>query len=63
MPDSVRQALVDGTGPYQPLLELVRAVENESLFDVRERAESLLLGVGEINRAVLHALAQAVQIQ
>ena len=63
VPDSVRQALVDGTGPYQPLLELVRAVENESLFDVRERAESLLLGVGEINRAVLHALAQAVQIQ
>ncbi len=63
VPDSVRQALVDGAGPYQPLLELVRAVENESLFDVRERAERLLLGVGEINRAVLSALAQAVKIQ
>jgi c-di-GMP phosphodiesterase len=63
VPDSVRQVLVDGVGPYQPLLELVRAVENESLFDVRDSAERLLLGVGEINRAVLRALAQAVQIQ
>jgi EAL and modified HD-GYP domain-containing signal transduction protein len=63
VPDSVRQALVDGVGPYQPFLEVVRAVENESLFDVRESAERLLLGVGEINRAVLRALGQAVQIQ
>jgi len=63
VPDSVRQALVDGVGPYQPFLELVRAVENESLFDVRESAERLLLGLGEINRALLRALAQAAQIQ
>ena len=63
VPDSVRQVLVDGEGPYQPFLELVRAVENESLFDIRDSAERLLLGVGEINRAVLRALAQAVQIQ
>ena len=63
VPDSVRQVLVDGVGPYQPFLELVRAVENESLFDVRESAERLLLGVGEINRVVLRTLAQAVQIQ
>ena len=63
VPDSVRQVLVDGVGPYQPFLELVRAIENESLFDVRESAERLLLGVGEINRAVLRALAHAAQIQ
>jgi c-di-GMP phosphodiesterase len=63
VPDSVRQVLVDGVGPYQPLLEVVRAVENESLFDVRDSAERLMLGVGEINRAVLRALAQAMQIQ
>jgi c-di-GMP phosphodiesterase len=63
VPDSVRQVLVDGVGPYQPFLEVVRAVENESLFDIRESAERLFLGVGEINRAVLRALAQAVQIQ
>ena len=63
VPDSVRQVLVDGVGPYQPFLEVVRAVENESLFDVRDSAERLLLGVGEINRAVLQALARAAQIQ
>lgn len=61
--ESVRQALVDGAGPFQPALEIVRAVENESLFDVRESAERLLLGVEEINRAVLRALAAAVQLQ
>jgi len=63
VPESVRQLLVDGAGPYQPFMEVVRAVENESLFDVRDSAERLLLGVGEINRAVLRALAQAVQVQ
>jgi c-di-GMP phosphodiesterase len=63
VPESVRQLLVDGQGPYQPFLEVVRAVENESLFDVRDSANRLLLGVGEINRAVLQALAQAAQIQ
>lgn len=61
--EAVRQALVDGAGPFQPALEIVRAVENESLFDVRESAERLLLGVEEINRAVLRALAAAVQLQ
>lgn len=63
VPDSVRQVLVDGQGPYQPLLDVVRAVENESLFDIRDSAERLLLGVGEINRAVLRALSNAVQLQ
>jgi EAL and modified HD-GYP domain-containing signal transduction protein len=63
VPESVRQLLVDGEGPYQPFMEVVRAVENESLFDVRDSANRLLLGVGEINRAVLQALAQAAQIQ
>jgi len=63
VPDAVRQVLVDGEGPYQPFMEIVRAVENESLFDVRDCAERLLLGVGEINRAVLRALGKAVQIQ
>jgi len=63
VPDGVRQALVDATGPYQPFLELVRAVENESIFDIREAAETLLLGEAEINRATLRALASAAQIQ
>lgn len=63
VPEGVRQALVDADGPYQPFLEIVRAVENESIFDIRECAERLLLDEGEINRAVLRALAAATQIQ
>jgi EAL and modified HD-GYP domain-containing signal transduction protein len=63
VPEGVRQALADESGPYQPFLELVRAVENESIFDIREAAERLLLDGGEINRAVLAALAGAAQLQ
>jgi PAS domain S-box-containing protein len=62
VPEGVRQALVDQAGPYQPFLELVRAVENESLFDFRDSAERLLLGEGEINRAVLRALSAATRL-
>ena len=63
VPDSVHQALVEGAGPYQPFLDVVRAVENESIFDIRDSAERLLLGEGEINRSVLQALATAAQLQ
>ncbi|EGJ10618.1 signal transduction protein, partial [Rubrivivax benzoatilyticus JA2 = ATCC BAA-35] len=59
VPERVRQALVDETGPFHPFLELVRAIEQESVFDIRERAETLLLAQGEVNRAVLAALASA----
>jgi EAL and modified HD-GYP domain-containing signal transduction protein len=63
VPEGVRQVLVDATGPYQPFLEVVRAVENESIFDIREAAETLLLDEAEINRATLRALSSAAQIQ
>jgi c-di-GMP phosphodiesterase len=63
VPDTVQQALVSGQGPYHPFLEIVRAVENESIFDIRQSAEHLLLGEAEINRAVLRALAAAAQLQ
>lgn len=62
VPEGVRQALVEADGPYQPFLEIVRAVENESIFDIREGAERVLLDEGEVNRAVLRALAAATQI-
>jgi EAL and modified HD-GYP domain-containing signal transduction protein len=63
----VRQTLLaepgaDEGGPYSPYLELVRAIERESLFDIRECTERLLLGPGEVNRALLAALRQAQQL-
>ncbi|MDG0855209.1 EAL and HDOD domain-containing protein [Roseateles puraquae] len=63
VPERVRQALVDGDGPFLPYLELVRAIESESVFDYRERAEALMLGAGEINACVLRALHKAAQLE
>ena len=59
VPERVRQALLDDSGPFQPYLDLVRAIEQESLFDIRECSEKLFMGPGEVNRALLAALAAA----
>ena len=63
VPERVYQALAEGTGPYQPYFDLVRAIEAESLFDVREAADKLMVGMAEINHAVLHALGAANQLE
>jgi c-di-GMP phosphodiesterase len=63
VPETVRTALVDSQGPFHPFLQVVHAVENESIYDIRESAERLLLGEAAINRATLRALASAAQLQ
>lgn len=63
VPEGVRQALVEGSGPYHPYLQLVRALEAESVFDYRDCAEALMLGAGEINACVLRALHKAAQLE
>jgi EAL and modified HD-GYP domain-containing signal transduction protein len=62
VPDGVHQALIGGTGPYQPFIEVVQAVEQESLFDIRDAADRLMMTVGEINVAQLLALSKAQHI-
>lgn len=62
VPEHVAQALVSGSGPHVPYLELARAVEAESSFDVRAAAEKLMLSIDEVNRALTHALAAAAQL-
>ena len=62
VPDAVRAALVDQAGPYHSQLELVRAVEAESVYDIRAAAEATMLGLPDVNRAVLRALAGAKQL-
>lgn len=62
VPERVAQALRGEGGPYQPYLELVRAIEQESIYDMRERAEALMLGASTVNRAVLVALRSARQL-
>ncbi len=63
VPERVRQALVDESGPFLPYLQLVQAIESESVFDYRERAEALMIGAGEINACVLRALHKATQLE
>jgi EAL and modified HD-GYP domain-containing signal transduction protein len=62
VPQRVFQALVDGTGPYQPYFDLVKSVEGESLFDFRSAADQLMMSVSEINRAQLRALTTAAEL-
>jgi c-di-GMP phosphodiesterase len=65
VPDRVQQALRNDAGdggPYMPYLQLVQAIEQESLFDIREHAETLMLGTAAVNRALLLALRAGRQL-
>ncbi len=62
VPARVHQALVKGSGPFAPYLELVNALEEGSPFDLRAASDTLLMGVQEINRALLRALTSAAQL-
>nr|WP_246294925.1 HDOD domain-containing protein [Schlegelella koreensis] len=59
VPDRVHQALVGGSGPFQPYLAMIKAIEGESPSDFREAADTLLMGVAEVNSAQLRALVAA----
>ena len=62
LPERVLQALRGEGGPYQPYLNLVRAIEQESVLDIRDCCERLFLGLAEVNRALLLALRAARQL-
>ena len=62
LPERVVQTLVHGSGPYRAWLDLVRAVEGASLAELRAAADCVLLDVGEVNRALLRALAAAAHL-
>jgi EAL and modified HD-GYP domain-containing signal transduction protein len=58
----VRLALAGEGGPHAPYLDLVRAMESESVVDIRECTERLLLSPADVNRALLASLSAARQI-
>jgi len=62
VPDRVYEALAKDSGQFHPMLELVRAIESESVYDVRTAADKLFMGPLEVNRAVVRALASARQL-
>ncbi|HEY6512435.1 MAG TPA: histidine kinase [Burkholderiaceae bacterium] len=62
VPERVRAAIVDGSGPYHPLLELVRAIESESAPEIRAAADAAYVEPLEINRALLKTLSLAASL-
>jgi EAL and modified HD-GYP domain-containing signal transduction protein len=62
VPERVRQALVDGRGPYQPYLTLVKALEQGARSDIRDCADACFLSLAEVNAALLRALAAAREL-
>jgi c-di-GMP phosphodiesterase len=62
VPERVQQALLGQGGPFGSILSLVQAIEQESVFDIRELSEQLLLSPGVVNRALLVALHGARQL-
>ncbi|HEY8707420.1 MAG TPA: HDOD domain-containing protein [Burkholderiaceae bacterium] len=63
VPERVRQALAENSGPYQPYIELVQAVEGDTRFEFRDVADRLMMSVSEINRAQLRALMAASELE
>ena len=63
VPDRVASSLLHAEGPYAGYLRLVRALEQSSPPDIRERAGELFLTQGEVSRAVLAAMAGARQVE
>ncbi len=61
--ERVHHALGENAGPYRPYLELVRAVESGTLEAFRDAADESMLGVAEINRALLTSLAIAERVR
>jgi EAL and modified HD-GYP domain-containing signal transduction protein len=63
VPERVRQALLGEPGPFLPYLDLVQAIEQESVIDIRDAADRLMVGLSEVNRALLASLATAAQFE
>lgn len=62
VPERVYQVLVDGTGPYAPYVNLVKAMEGQTLAEIREGADALMMSFSDINSAMLRAMSAGSQL-
>jgi EAL and modified HD-GYP domain-containing signal transduction protein len=62
VPERVFQALVDGTGPYEPYFRMIKAIEGTTLDEIREASEGLMMAQQDINSALLKAIVAASQL-
>jgi hypothetical protein len=63
MPARVQASLQRVDGPSAQHLSLMSAVEHASFAEMDEVADTLLIGLGDLNRAVLSALAAAHRLE
>jgi EAL and modified HD-GYP domain-containing signal transduction protein len=59
MPARVQASMTGPAGPYTQHLNLLGALEQSSFAEIGEAADSLSIPQGDVNRAVLAALAAA----
>ena len=62
VPERVYQVLVEGTGPYAPYVNLTKAMEGQTLDEIREGADALMMSFGDINSAMLRAMSAGSQL-
>jgi c-di-GMP phosphodiesterase len=62
VPERVYQVLVDDTGPYAPYINLVKAMEGQTLAEIREGADALMMSYSDINSAMLRAMSASSQL-
>jgi EAL and modified HD-GYP domain-containing signal transduction protein len=62
VPERVYQALAENTGPYEPYFKLVQAVEGNSLYDIKDASEALMISMNDINAAIITAMINASQL-
>jgi EAL and modified HD-GYP domain-containing signal transduction protein len=57
LPERVRAALLDNTGPYAPYLDIARALEQPDTLSTQLLCEEHGLGLEDVNRGLLRVLA------
>jgi EAL and modified HD-GYP domain-containing signal transduction protein len=62
VPERVFQALAENTGPYEPYFKLVQAIEGTTVYDIKDAADQLMISFGDINGALLKAMANASEL-
>ncbi len=62
VPERVYQVLAEGTGPYAGYINLVKAMEGQTLHEIREGADGLMITFNDINHAMLRAMNNAAQL-
>ena len=62
VPADVHAALVEESGPYHCVLELVRTLEGGSGLDVRDHVQACNLSMRHVNRALLRSLGSALHV-